>query len=30
VLRYQFHPTRAGRIPLNYLEGFKSYIKTDG
>jgi transposase len=30
VLRYQYHPTRAGSVPLNYLEGFKGYVQTDG
>jgi len=30
VLRYQYHPTRAGSVPLNYLCGFKGYIQTDG
>jgi len=30
VLRYQYHPTRAGSVPLSYLEGFKGYVQTDG
>jgi transposase len=30
VLRYQYHPTRAGSVPLNYLQGFKGYVQTDG
>jgi transposase len=30
VLRYQYHPTRAGSVPLNYLEGFEGYVQTDG
>jgi len=30
VLRYQYHPTRAGSVPLSFLEGFKGYIQTDG
>ena len=30
VLSYQYHPTRAGSVPLNYLEGFKGYVQTDG
>ncbi len=30
VLRYQYHPTRAGSVPLNYLTGFKGYVQTDG
>jgi len=30
VLRYQYHPTRAGSVPLKYLDGFKGYVQTDG
>ena len=30
VLRYQYHPTRAGSVPLTYLAGFKGYVQTDG
>jgi transposase len=30
VLRYQYHPTRAGSVPLAYLAGFKGYVQTDG
>jgi transposase len=30
VLRYQYHPSRAGSVPLNYLSGFKGYVQTDG
>lgn len=30
VLRYQYHPTRAGSVPLNYLAGFTGYVQTDG
>jgi len=30
VLRYQYHPTRAGSVPLSYLDGFKGYVQTDG
>jgi transposase len=30
VLRYQYHPTRAGSVPLSYLSGFKGYVQTDG
>jgi transposase len=29
-LRYQYHPTRAGSVPLSYLAGFKGYVQTDG
>jgi transposase len=30
VLRYQYHPTRAGSVPLSFLDGFKGYVQTDG
>jgi transposase len=30
VLRYQYHPTRAGSVPLTYLAGFRGYVQTDG
>lgn len=30
VLRYQYHPTRAGSVPTSYLAGFKGYVQTDG
>jgi transposase len=30
VLRYQYHPSRAGSVPLEYLSGFKGYVQTDG
>ena len=30
VLHYQYHPTRAGSVPLAYLAGFEGYIQTDG
>jgi transposase len=30
VLRYQYHPTRAGSVPLAHLAGFKGYVQTDG
>ena len=29
VLRYQYHPTRAGSVPLKYLSDFKGYVQTD-
>ena len=30
VLRYQYHPSRAGSVPLKYLDGFQGYVQTDG
>ena len=30
VLRYQYHPTRAGSVPLTYLAGFRGFVQTDG
>jgi transposase len=30
MLRYQYHPTRAGSVPLSFLDGFKGYVQTDG
>ena len=30
LLRYQYHPTRAGSVPLKYLCGFQGYVQTDG
>jgi len=29
VLIYQYHPSRSGKIPLNYLNGYQGYIQTD-
>ena len=26
VLRYQYHPTRTGSVPLSYLDGFRGYV----
>jgi transposase len=30
VLRYQYHASRAGSVPLTYLSGFRGYVQTDG
>jgi len=30
MLRYQYHPSRAGSVPLNYLAGFRGFVQTDG
>lgn len=30
VLMYQYHPTRSGQVPGNFLKGYKGYIQTDG
>jgi transposase len=30
VVEYQYHPSRSGKIPLKYLQGYNGYIQTDG
>jgi len=30
VLIYQYHPTRSGRVPLSFLDGYRGYVQTDG
>ena len=30
VLIYQYHPTRAGKVPLEFLKKYKGYVQTDG
>ena len=30
ALVYQYHPTRSGEVPKNYLDGYQGYIQTDG
>ena len=30
ILLYQYHPTRSGKIPSNFLEKFQGYLLTDG
>ncbi len=30
LVLYEYHPSRAGDIPMEFLEGFKGYLQTDG
>jgi transposase len=30
VVEYQYHPTRSGSVPLQYLKGYRGTIQTDG
>jgi transposase len=30
ALVYQYHPSRGGEVPRDYLRGYKGYIQTDG
>lgn len=30
ALVYQYHPSRAGQIPLSYLKGYRGFVQTDG
>ena len=30
VLIYQYHPTRSGQVPGEFLKAYKGYIQTDG
>jgi transposase len=29
VLVYQYHPTRSGQVPLDFLSGYQGYVQTD-
>ena len=29
VLIYQYHPTRAGKVPLEFLKKYKGYVQAD-
>ena len=29
VLLFQYHPTRTGQVPLDFLKGYKGYVQTD-
>jgi len=29
ALVYQYHPTRSGQVPLEYLSGYRGYVQTD-
>jgi transposase len=30
LVLYEYHPTRAGEVPMKFLEGFKGHLQTDG
>lgn len=30
LVLYEYHPTRAGYVPMKFLEGFDGYLQTDG
>ncbi|MFZ5364992.1 MAG: IS66 family transposase [Patescibacteria group bacterium] len=30
VVLYQYHPTRRGQVPLDFLKGYHGYVQTDG
>jgi transposase len=30
VVEYQYHPTRSGKVPLEYLSGYQGYVQSDG
>ena len=30
LVMYEYHPTRAGHVPLEFLKGYKGYLQTDG
>jgi transposase len=30
VLIYQYQPTRSGQVPLEFLDGYRGYVQTDG
>jgi transposase len=30
VLMYQYHPTRSGQVPGDFLKNYRGYIQTDG
>lgn len=30
VVEYQYHPTRSGQVPLEYLAGYQGYVQSDG
>jgi len=29
VVEYQYHPTRSGKVPLEYLSGYHGYVQSD-
>ena len=30
LICYQYHPSRSKRVPLDYLDGYRGFIQTDG
>jgi len=30
LVLYEYHPTRAGYVPMNFLDGFNGHLQTDG
>jgi transposase len=30
LVLYEYHPTRAGHVPMQFLKGFAGYLQTDG
>ena len=30
LVLYEYHPTREGAVPMEFLEGFNGYLQTDG
>jgi transposase len=30
VLVYEYHPTRSGKVPLTFLDGYQGFVQTDG
>jgi len=30
LVYYQYHPTRAGNVPAEFLQGYSGYVQTDG
>lgn len=30
LVLYEYHPTRSGQVPMEFLKGFKGHLQTDG
>jgi len=30
LILYEYHPTRSGQVPMEFLKGFNGYLQTDG
>lgn len=30
LVLYEYHPSRSGKVPMEFLQGFKGYLQTDG